>query len=1135
MLLVYTVAQVLPEVLWFQELRQTSVYSRTVSAQVQLYLLAAIPAAGFVGANLALALRRTAVLRSRAGVLGLVAAALVTGSLFGSAVRDHWQVHQLWLHRKSFGSVDPIHGKDAGFYVFSLPFERLVWGVLLCLVLVTCVAVAVVHLARGTLRLRPAHANFGAQVHLACLLGLALVLVAWRLRLHQYELLLGERSTSEPDSFAGAGYVDVTVRSPGYLLLAVLVLVLAVACVAAPFVVQNGRTRLAIRLLAVPGALLAIALTLVAGVLPALVQRFVVDPNPLLSEEPYLAYSIAGTRAGLGLDDIEVRPYSPTGSFTAADFPAISKRVANVPVWDTWVLEARMRQLVTDPPYFQPGQATLDVAQIGGRQHPTVVSARQLDLGQVPESAHTWRNDRLAFTHGLGRIQFSGTDIERSRAPRLMDSGLGVEEPRIYFGDLPEEEGRAASDHESPFLTPTTDQRLADSPWVLVNTRRPEIDLPAADAQPRASYHYRGTGGIPITDWVRRAAFAFALGSSEMLLSDDITAHSRLLLHRDVHDRLDALAPFLTWDAEAVPLTTGGRIVFVVEGYTTSDAFPYAEQVDLAGSRVSYARGSVRATVDAFSGRVDLYLTDDADPVARAWAEIYPDLFRPAEEFPTALRHRIRYPMDLFAAQAAAYERFHVTAPAMFASAADAWSRPLALSGPIDVAGDLSFDESDEDDLRFTLQPGYLFAAPPGETDPRLLVRTYYTPQRAQNLVASLTGWVDREGRAQLVSQTLARDPVTLGPAQMSRLTFATKRVGELLGVRNLEIRDLARSSLDTVILGRPRVLLLPGGILQIQSLYEGSKGPGAARLIGVTVFLNGRVGLGPDIESAIRQALNEPPRIEVLAPPEPVVVGRRVELAFRAENARRQQVTITSPSGRETATRRVASGRGTVAWTPSEPGPVTLRVEVLGLDGTSESDTLTFSVLSPPPSIRFVDRPPRNAVVGQPVRVSFRVKNGRSAVAEVSTRFGIDFSRDYLLRGRTAIVNWTPRTAGRTTLIIRARGEQGQLTRKRVAFTVDRREPEVPPPTIELLRAPDHPTVGREARFSIRAEDCLAAVAQIEAPDGEVRTWQFVCPARRARFTWTPTEPGSYVLTATSTGSSASSQLTTTLTVRDP
>ena len=224
--------------------------------------------------------------------------------------------------------------------------------------------------------------------------------------------------------------------------------------------------------------------------------------------------------------------------------------------------------------------------------------------------------------------------------------------------------------------------------------------------------------------------FALALGSKELLLSDDITPESRILLHRDVHDRLRTLAPFIQWDSDAVPLTSDGRIVFVVDGYTTSENYPYAECVDLGGVPSNYARASVRATVDAFSGEVDLYLTDPTEPIARAWAEIFPTLFRPEDEMPADLRDRLRYPADLFDAQATAYETFHTTRPDLFVSDADAWSRPIGLAGPLEVAGGVDFDESDEDDLRLTMEPGYKFIPPPGGKRPQLVLQTYYVPRQ---------------------------------------------------------------------------------------------------------------------------------------------------------------------------------------------------------------------------------------------------------------------------------------------------------------------------------------------------------------------------------------------------------------------
>jgi len=596
---------------------------------------------------------------------------------------------------------------------------------------------------------------------------------------------------------------------------------------------------------------------------------------------------------------------------------------------------------------------------------------------------------------------------------------MGIRQPRIYYGDLP-----------------------PGSPgWVVANTARAEVDVPQPPGEVGAPYHYSGAGGMALSSWFRRAAFAFELGSKALLLSDDITPESRLLLHRDVHERLSTLAPFIQWDSRPASLAVAGHVVFLVQGYTTSPDYPYAQRVQLGKRSVNYARASVLATVDAYSGRVDLYVVDQADPIVRAWAEAFPTLFRPEQEMSRELRAHLRYPLDLFAAQATAYERFHATQPDQFASGSDVWARPISLSGSLEVAGDVDFDESDEDDLRATMEPGYKLSAPPGETKPVLLLETYFSPRRGQNLVGSLSGWIDDRGRPHVAARSLPRDPVTLGPAQISRLVFAAPRVRNLLGLRNLEIRDVDKSSLDAVILGTPHLIFLPGGLVQVQSLYEGSRGAGAARLLGVTAFLGGRAGLGPDIETAVRQALNKPPHVKAIRPAGPLSVGAPVELSFDVENGRSEVITVTSAAGSQTASLSLTTGRGTAVWFPSAPGPVRVRVDVAGLDGTDVVDSTSFRVPNPAPTIRLLSAPTR-AVVGRPVRVSFEVTNALRESAVVATRGGEDVERTYRIHSGTGFVQWTPESAGQATLFIHVRGRDGQHARERLKVDVARASP---------------------------------------------------------------------------------------------
>jgi hypothetical protein len=708
-----------------------------------------------------------------------------------------------------------------------------------------------------------------------------------------------------------------------------------------------------------------------------------------------------------------------------------------------------MLDLVTQTPYYRPDEPTIDAVPVDGQPQPTMASARQLDISRVRGQAETWTNDRLAYTHGLGLVRFSGTGIDEGGQPVLLDEGLSLRQPRIYFGDFP---------RSSPS-------------WIVANSRRPEVDVPTADSGESAEYHYDGTGGIAISSWVRRAVFALRLGSKDLLLSDDITSESRLLLHRDVNNRLRSLAPFIQWDSQPAALAAGDRILFAVAGYTTSENYPYAEDVELGPTHASYARSSVVATVDAFSGRVDLYLTDDSDPIVRAWAEAFPTLFRPASELPTELAARLRYPADLFDAQAAAYERFHVTEPAVFASDSDAWSRPTGLSGPVEVAGDIHFDEDDEDDLRHRLDPGYKYSAPPGQEGPQIVRSTYYSPRRGQNLVASLEGWVDERGGVHLASQALPRDPITLGPAQVSRLVFSTPRVRNLLGLRNLEVRDLDRSSIDSVSLGTPHLVFLPSGVLQIQSLYEGASGPGVSRLLGVTAFLNGSAGLGPDIEAAVRQALNRPPHIDVLRPSGQLRVGTPVELAFRVRNAQRELITITSSAGRQDAELSLGSGRGGMVWVPTAPGHARVRVQVDGLDGTTREDTISLRILSPPPTVRLIDVPTA-AMVGRPVRVSFAVTGGLRQTVRVSTQSGV-FMRRYLIHNGTGFFEWTPRTMGPAVIRVTTQGHQGQTTAESLRLPVMPRRPgagpmgAVPGSVSTLIRSADAALARVVARFA--------------------------------------------------------------------
>src|SRR4051794_15179636 len=358
LLLAFVVARTLPDALWYDEVGQRDVFQRLVLAKAELRLLVTGTVGVFLWLNLLVAGRDSWLVRHRTAVLGLGAVALAVGGLFASSTAGHWQTYLLWRHRQSFGAVDPVHGKDLGFFVFTLPFELLVAGMLLWLLAVAALGVGIVHAGRGSLRLRPWRATFEAQMHLAVLAALFLLVVGWRLHLQEYLLELQQPSARDSRTFAGAGYVDVHARTPLLEGLTVVAVVLALGCVAAPFVVRWGGRRRARLLIGAPAVLLVVLAAAAAALVPALVQRFTVDPNPLLDERPFLERSISGTREALGLDRVGVVPYKTHGGVTATDFPAVTRRLGRVSTWDTEMLGDRMRQLVTDTPFYRPDEPT---------------------------------------------------------------------------------------------------------------------------------------------------------------------------------------------------------------------------------------------------------------------------------------------------------------------------------------------------------------------------------------------------------------------------------------------------------------------------------------------------------------------------------------------------------------------------------------------------------------------------------------------------------------------------------------------------------------------------------------------------------------------------------------------------------
>jgi uncharacterized membrane protein (UPF0182 family) len=844
-------ARLYTDALWYAEIDQVDVFWTTLTWRVLTPAVVGLGTASF------LLLHLSAVERAMSRVAGPADDGSVAAQLWrnrrllkplvavGCGVlalelrpRDTWQLLLVWTQRSGFGVEDPLFHRDAGFFVFSLPLYDEIARWLLETVLMAAVASLLAYAVAGAFRTGRRRVGLRAARRHLLVLGAALLLVlAWRFRLEQYALALPHDPVAP-----GATYTDVSVRLPALRVLHVLALagagVCLYACVGRVPVLAAGVLALA--------AVLAFVLK---SDLPAAVHRFTVEPQALARERPHVEQGIAFTRRAYGLDRVRVEPLPATSKLTGREIAQARETVDNVPLWDDDVLRPAMDELQSIGRYYRFPSLTVGRYTVGGKPEVMTVGARQLALGRLGAEDRSWATDRFAYTHGYGVVAVRGGDGDEGRSPRFAQQDfrapanpLAVRQPRVYFGE----------------------QLASNPPYVVLNTRRAEVDEPiSGDRAP--DYHYDGSGGIRISDPLRRLAFAARFRDLDLLLSETVTDQSRILLHRNVGDRLRTVAPFLRWDEQPQTVVVDGRVQFLFDGYTTSDSYPYAARVRMGRDVVNYVRAPARAVVDAFSGQVSIY-ADAGDPILRAWEAVYPSLFRPSSQMPEELRVHLRYPERLFEAQADAYETFHADDATAFWNGSDAWARALQLAGPAEQAGEIHFpdphEKVDADERgdkkvvprRWRMQPAYGLARLPGDTRERFLVTTPFTPRGRENLVAYLAGSLDAQGRPELTQLSLPRDRLTVGPTQATRRILSSSGVVRRLRLLNRESRDLGKSGVSRTVLGVPRVVPIAGTLVFVQPLFLTAGGDGVPRLQLVTVFANGRVGYGGNLRAALRR-----------------------------------------------------------------------------------------------------------------------------------------------------------------------------------------------------------------------------------------------------------------------------------------
>ena len=764
--------------------------------------------------------------------------ALVIAVFVGIGVTGQWQTYLLWRNGSglSFGNPEPLFGRDPAFYVFSLPWLKFMQGWLFSALVGVTLLTALAHYLWGGIR--PQAPGFGEKVspqvkaHLSVLLGLIMLTKAWGYYLGQFDLLTSTRGV-----VVGASYTDVNAQLPA---LRILVFI-AIAC-AILFLVNIRLRGWALPVIAV--GLLALVSIIAGAAYPAFVQRFRVDPQEFQREQPFIEDNIEATRRAFQLDGVTTQPRPLGDAVTADDIQGNQATISNIRLWRPDVLRDNFTSLQRFRSYYEFNDVDVDRYELDGQRRVLMFSAREVSQSGIPEGGQTWQNVHLVYTHGFGAITsqvntattegqpiFTLRDIPPVGQPALEGNGQ-----RVYYGEGAD----------------------GDAAFVVVDTGAQELDYQgtATDDQAQVDFTYDGEGGIPVGGLFQRALFAWRFRDVNLLISDLIQGDSRIMIYRDITERVPKAAPFLRFDTDPYAAIVDGRLVWIWDAYTVTDQYPYSDFVELTESsqasapnlvgQANYLRNSVKVVVDAYDGSLSYYVADPSDPIIEAWAGAFPELFTDIEEAPTELLAHFRYPENLFQVQAAQYTNYHVTDPDVFYGKQDFWALPIDPTTPEGVE-------------QTAMRPYYVLMRLPGEAEESFVLILPFTPLDRQNMVAWMAAKSDPgPDYGDLISFQFPAGVNVDGPTQVfSRINQDARFSAE---------RTLLGQGGSSIVFGDFLVIPLEDSLLYVQPVYVQSNQPNAIPELRRVVVVNGsRIGLGATLTEALQDSVSG-----VVSPPTP-------------------------------------------------------------------------------------------------------------------------------------------------------------------------------------------------------------------------------------------------------------------------
>jgi len=753
------------------------------------------------------------VLRPLAWVVSVLA-----GLVFGLGMRDAWRSFALYFHGSPGDYSDPIFNQPLGFYLFTLPVYEALSTWLLYLSIIILVGAVIYSLLAVTQQGLSSAGDLAKarKISLAtssCSLAVFLVILAWRFLLSRYPYLWDDHQT-----FSGVTYVEAN-----YLLLGLrwvaIALVLA-AVISLVNAIAMRKVRLLIVAIAIPLVVYVIGTVLV----PAYVTNFIVKPNELGRESTYIGHNITSTRRAFGIDRIEQRNFEADNSIEAFDIQNNRATLDNIRLWDWHALQDTLKQIQAIRKYYDFPDVDVDRYQISGQGRQVMIAARELNVTELPAASRNWINEKLIYTHGYGVTMNTANEFTPEGMPRFLLSNMPIESagpeirvtrPQIYFGQ-----------------ETNTD--------VYVKTKQKEFDFPQGESNTYTSYE--GSGGIRIGSGVRRLLLSWALGDlSKLPFSDDVNSESRVMIHRNIREIVDGLAPFLIYDRDPyIVVGNDGGLYWIIDAFTESSNYPYSRHHKVENNEINYIRNSVKVVIDAYNGTIHFYVFDSQDPLIAAYRATFPSLFQDASQMPPDLRAHVRYPETLVRAQGEVFGLYHTQSPKVLFQQEDVWS----------VAQQVVLDEQEKKQIQ-PIDPYYVLMQLPGEQQKsEFALILPFTPASRNNMIGWMAGRSDGENYGKLLVYDFPKSRLIDGPLQIEARIDQNAQLSGQFSLWNQQGSRVVRGHLLVIPIGR--------SLLYVEPIYLRAESSPMPELRLVVLATQERLAYGASFEEALKSLFGE-------------------------------------------------------------------------------------------------------------------------------------------------------------------------------------------------------------------------------------------------------------------------------------